>query len=141
MHAPAETEVESAPSRWWLVAIVVFSAAATVVMARLVFPNGSVNDDEAIYRLQAHTIASGHLFPAAGNPAQAFVPWLSAIRGHHYVLKYTPVEAAWLAASHVLTGSYLPALVLTVVALVIGTWLLARDGVRLQSVDGLVVVD
>ncbi len=96
-------------------------------MARLVFPNGSVNDDEAIYRLQAHTIAGGHLFPAAPNPPTAFVPWLAAIVGHHYVLKYTPVEAALLAASHVATGSYLPALILTTVALVVATWLLAVE--------------
>jgi 4-amino-4-deoxy-L-arabinose transferase-like glycosyltransferase len=127
VREPVETQPVPASSRWWLLPITLFSAVATVVMARLVFPNGSVNDDEAIYRLQAHTIASGHLFPAAGNPPQAFVPWLAAIRGHHYVLKYTPVEAAWLAASHVLTGSYLPALVVTVVALVVATWLLALE--------------
>jgi hypothetical protein len=123
----ATTERRSAPSRWWLALLAVLSAAGVVVMARLVFPNGSVNDDEAIYRLQAHTLASGHLFPAAPNPPKAFVPWLSAIVGHHYVLKYTPVEAAWLAASHLLTGTYLPALVLTVVGLVVATWLLAVE--------------
>lgn len=127
MREPVDTQPVSTPSRWWLALITLFSAVGAVVMARLVFPNGSVNDDEAIYRLQAHTIASGHLFPAAPNPPQAFVPWLAATVGHHYVLKYTPVEAAWLAASHLLTGSYVPALVLTVVALVFVTWLLAAE--------------
>jgi hypothetical protein len=109
------------------VAIAGSAALGVIVLARLVFPNGSVNDDEAIYRLQAHTLAGGHLFPAAPNPPQAFVPWLSAVVGHHYVLKYTPVEAAWLAASHLLTGSYLPALMVTVVGLVVATWLLATE--------------
>jgi len=101
--------------------------ATSVVVALAVFPYGSVNDDEAIYRLQAHTLASGHLFPAAPAPAIAFRPWLAALVQHHYVLKYTPVEATVMAASHLATGSYVPGLAVTVAALVVVTWLLASE--------------
>jgi hypothetical protein len=111
----------------WLAVLTTGSAIGAVVMAMAVFPYGSVNDDEAIYRLQAHTLASGHLFTAAPDPALAFRPWLAALVQHHYVLKYTPVEAAVLAASHLVTGSYVPGLAGTVVALVVATWLLALE--------------
>jgi hypothetical protein len=126
----------------WVALLGAFSAVSAIVMALAVFPAGSVNDDEAIYRLQARTIASGHLFPAAPDPPRAFVPWLAAVVNHHYVLKYTPVEAAVLAASHVLTGSYVPALVATVVALVGATWLLAWEllGDRREALIATAVV-
>ncbi|HWW53871.1 MAG TPA: glycosyltransferase family 39 protein, partial [Acidimicrobiales bacterium] len=131
LSAPAETADPAAPpyrpSRLWLALMAGGSMAAAAVMALAVFPYGSVNDDEAIYRVQAHTLASGHLFPAAPDPAIAFRPWLAALVQHHYVLKYTPVEAAVLAASHLATGSYVPGLMATVAALVVATWLLASE--------------
>jgi hypothetical protein len=111
----------------WLPIMALGSGISAVVMALAVFPYGSVNDDEAIYRAQAHALAGGHLFPAAPNPGIAFRPWLAALVRHHYVLKYTPVEAVVLAAGHLLTGSYVPALAATAMAVVVATWLLASE--------------
>ena len=100
---------------------------AAAAVSHWVFPFGSPDNDEAIYRLQADTVAHGHLFPAAPAVARPFTPWLAALVGHHYVLKYTPLVAGVLGLSRALTGSYLPALAVVAAAAVLTTWALARE--------------
>ena len=114
------------PSR----AVALLAGVAGLIAAAVshwVFPFGSPDNDEAIYRLQADTVAHGHLFPAAPAVARPFTPWLAALVGHHYVLKYTPLVAGVLGLSRALTGSYLPALAVVAAAAVLTTWALARE--------------
>jgi len=111
----------SRPGRW-VGLIAVLSALVAVGLAAGVFPHLSIDNDEAIYRLQAETLAQGHLFPAAPRPAGSFTPWLAAVVGDHYVLKYPPVVTALPAVSIRLTGSWLPALAVVAAAAVVATY-------------------
>jgi 4-amino-4-deoxy-L-arabinose transferase-like glycosyltransferase len=105
----------------------IISAAVAALLSRTVFSHLSVNNDETVYLLQAKAFAHGHLFPPVGNPPTSFTPWLGVIRGDHYVLKYTPVVAAYMAISLVLTGGYLAGLVVLAMGLVGATFLLASE--------------
>ena len=105
----------------------VISAVVAGLISRRLFPLLSSDNDEAIYRLQAQTLARGHLFPPAPAPAASFTPWLAAVVGHHYVLKYTPFVSGVYAASLWLTGSFVPALALVAAAAVWVTFALARE--------------
>ncbi len=93
----------SVPGRTVVVAALL-SAVAAIVINRYLFPYLSINNDEALYRLQAQTLAGGHLFPPAPRSAASYAPWLAAVVDGHYVLKYTPVVAGLYALSLVLTG-------------------------------------
>jgi len=89
------------------VAVLALVAAATALLVKyLLFPHLSVNNDEALYRLQAQTLASGKLFPTAGDPAGSFAPWLARAVHGHYVLKYTPFVPALFAVSLLVTGGF-----------------------------------
>ena len=67
----------SRPAR--LVAVVAtLSAVVAVLLARQVFPYLSIDNDEALYRLQAQVLAQGHLLPVAPRPPESFTPWLAA---------------------------------------------------------------
>ena len=103
------------------------SAAGAVVTSRVFFPFLSINNDEAINRLQADALAHGHLFIPATALPDAFRPWLAAVRGGEYVLKYTPVVPAMMATSQILTGG--SSLYLGVIAglIVVFTYLLAKE--------------
>lgn len=92
------------------------------------FPYLSVNDDETVYLLQADTLRQGRLFPPAPPAeADAFLPWLSAHVGDHYVPKYSPVWPAVIAAGRMVTGSNHAAQALVAAAVVVMTYLLARE--------------
>ncbi len=104
-----------------------FSAGMAVLLSQTVFSQLSVNNDESVYLLQARAFAAGHLFPGAGHPGASFIPWLGVLRGDHYVLKYTPVVAAFLALSLAVTGGYVLALAGWAAALVATTYLLTRE--------------
>jgi len=103
------------------------SAISAVVVSRVYFPFLSINNDEAINRLQADALAHGHLFPPATALPDSFRPWLAAVEGGHYVLKYTPVVPAMMAVSQLLTGG--SALYLAAIAgmTVVITYLLAVE--------------
>src|SRR5664279_2571740 len=64
---------------------VLVAAAASAILACVlsvtVFSQLSVNNDEAVYLLQAKAMAGGHLFPQAGHPAASFTPWLGVSSG------------------------------------------------------------
>jgi 4-amino-4-deoxy-L-arabinose transferase-like glycosyltransferase len=103
------------------------SASVAIALSKTVFSHLSVNNDEAVYLLQAKALAHGHLFPPVGHPAASFTPWLGVIHGDHYVLKYTPVVASFLAISLVLTGGYAAALACWAAAFVAATYLLGKE--------------
>ncbi len=108
-------------------ALAVASAVVAVLLSVLLFPHLSIDNDEPIYRLQAQTLADGHLFPHAPPPADAYRPWLAVVRGGHYVLKYTPVVPGIHAASLAVTGGFATGLALLAAAGVVATYLLARE--------------
>ena len=99
------------------------------------FPQLSANSDEGIYLLQADALASGNLAPPA--PAvepEAYLPWFAVLRDDSYVLKYTPVHAAALAAADVAFGRPRAALAVLAAANVLLVIALARElGARRRS--------
>jgi 4-amino-4-deoxy-L-arabinose transferase-like glycosyltransferase len=110
--------------------LALLSAATAVVLSRAVFPHLSVDNDETIYRLHADALAHGHLFAPAPAVPDAFRPWLAAISGDHYVLKYSVLVPALLAASQVVTGDFGLALAAVAAGVVVMTFLLAREVLR-----------
>ena len=107
--------------------LALLSAATAVVLSRTVFPHLSVDNDETIYRLHADALAHGHLFVPAPAVPDAFRPWLAAVSGDHYVLKYSVLVPALLAASQVVTGGFGLALGTVAAGTVVMTFLLARE--------------
>jgi hypothetical protein len=107
--------------------LAVLSAVAAVVISCRLFPQLSINNDEGIYLLHARTLAGGHLFPPAPQPADSFLPWLAVADGDHYVLKYTPFVPAILAASLAVTGGVSAALALVAGSAVVLAYLLGKE--------------
>ncbi|HUQ39481.1 MAG TPA: glycosyltransferase family 39 protein [Acidimicrobiales bacterium] len=91
---------------WPALALCVVSAVVAVVVKHTVFPLLSFNNDEAVYRLQADAIAHGHLFPPTPALHDSFRPWLGAVSGGHYVLKYSLALPSLMAVSQLLVGSF-----------------------------------
>jgi len=113
------------------VAAVALAAAVWAVAGSTLFlPRLTDNGDEAVYLLQAESFRAGHLFPPAGEPAKAFLPWLSIPDAKHYVTKYTPVFPGFIAASHWLFRSDRAALALAAAGAVIACYHLAREILR-----------
>ncbi|HEX4017148.1 MAG TPA: glycosyltransferase family 39 protein [Frankiaceae bacterium] len=145
-RAPGEADSSGGVRRRWdRPAVVVLlaaglSAAIAVTLALTVFRRLSVNGDESVYLLQARSLAHGHLFPPVTQPADSFTPWLGVIHGGHYVLKYTPVVAAFFAFSLVLTGGYVTGLAVLAAALVGATFLLGKEVTGSRSVAATAAV-
>jgi hypothetical protein len=112
----------------YVAVLAVISASLAVLVKYELFPYLSVNNDEALYRLQAQALAGGHLFPAASDPAGSYAPWLAVPVDAHYVLKYTPFVPALFALSLLATGGYAAALALVAATAVVVTY---RLGVAL----------
>ncbi|WP_307874463.1 glycosyl transferase [Frankia nepalensis] len=105
------------------VAVLAFVAAVVALLVKyLLFPHLSINNDEALYRLQAQTLAAGRLFPVAGDPAASYAPWLAVPTDGHYVLKYTPFVPALFALSLLVTGGFGAGLALVAAAAVVTTY-------------------
>ncbi|WP_076813187.1 glycosyl transferase [Pseudofrankia asymbiotica] len=94
------------PAGRYVVVLALVAAALALVVKYLLFPYLSINNDEALYRLQAQTLAAGRLFPVAGDPASSYAPWLAVPSHGHYVLKYTPFVPALFALSLLVTGGF-----------------------------------
>jgi dolichyl-phosphate-mannose-protein mannosyltransferase len=131
---PEQPPAEARPARRWRAALPwpVLAAAGgaglvAAAVARLVFPALSINNDEAVYLLQADALAHGSLFPRAPEPLSAFTPWFTVAHEGHYLPKYTPFFPALLALSKVLTGGTAAALVLVAASIPIVAYLLARE--------------
>jgi hypothetical protein len=69
-----------------------------LVVAKTLYPLGSINHDDAMYAFQGRLLRAGHLsLPRSYAP---FRPWASGTRNGHVVLKYTPVWPAMLAVGN-----------------------------------------
>lgn len=117
-------------------ALAVAAAVVAAVLALTVFRHGSVNNDDGVYLLAAHTLRHGHLFASQGPFAPADIPWFGTAHDGHYVLKYLPTVPAYLALSLLATGQIWPALALVAGALPVVVYALART-VGLTPPQGL----
>ena len=102
--APAR-DLPPRTARLLVAALALLAAGLAAVVHLWLFPDGSPNNDDAVYRAQAELLARGELFLEAGEPARAYQPWFWTIGEQGYVPKYTPTVAALLAASLRLVGS------------------------------------
>ncbi|HEX9529492.1 MAG TPA: hypothetical protein VF954_00040, partial [Acidimicrobiales bacterium] len=126
------------------VALLAAAAGAWAVAAsRAIFPFGSINHDEAVYRLQADTLTHGHLFPVAPPHPAAFLPWLSAYRAGHFIPKYAPVHATVLAVGRLLAGTDRAGLAIIAASAVAATYLVGvevlGDKVQALAAAGLLL--
>jgi 4-amino-4-deoxy-L-arabinose transferase-like glycosyltransferase len=122
--------VEQRSRRFAAAALALAAVAAgwALVGSAWIFPQLSANSDEGIYLLQADALESGHLAPPAPAVApDAFLPWFAVVRDGSYVLKYTPVHAAVLAAGDIALGSARGALAFLAAANVLLVIALARE--------------
>ena len=109
-------------------ALALTAAVWAVVGSSWVLPHLSANSDEGVYLLQAETLASGRLLPEAPDEdPQAHVPWFAVVRDGSYVLKYTPVHAAVLAAADRAVGTTRAGIALIAAAQVVLVIALARE--------------
>ena len=110
-----------------LVAVIALLAAGLAALVHLwLFPEGSPNNDDAVYRAQAEALAEGELFLDLGEPARAYQPWFWTLGDDGYVAKYTPTVAAMFAASLRLVGSPVLALAGLAAAVPILAYALSR---------------
>jgi hypothetical protein len=103
------------------------SGVAALAVSYGVFPDMSDNNDEAVYRLQADALRSGHLFPPAPPEAEAARPWLSYISDGHYVSKYTPAFPALIAFARIVFGTDQATLFIVAAATVLSAFWLAAE--------------
>jgi hypothetical protein len=134
--APLAPAVEDRPERRrlrsglapWTICFLLGAWAAAGSL--LLFPDLTNNNDEAVYLLQADALRHGHLFPPAPASWEAFLPWFGFHDGGRFVLKYTPVHAAVIAAARSLFGSDRAALAIIGAAAAATSYLLARQVLR-----------
>src|SRR5258708_25695301 len=116
-----------AKTRTAVAALAATAATWAVVVSRTVFPYGSINHDEPVYRMQADTLIHGHLFPIAPHHSAAFLPWLSAYRGGRFIPKYAPVHASVLAIGRLVFGTDRAGLAIISASAVLATFVLANE--------------
>lgn len=110
-----------------LLLLAALAALLSLVLHVTLFRQGSLDNDEVAYLLQARALTHGQLFLPVPDPATAYQPWFFAVTDAGYVSKYLPVVSAVFAASLLLTGSIAPVLALLAAALVVLTAALARE--------------
>lgn len=93
-----------------LAALCVLAAALSVLVRLSLFPDGSLNNDETVYLLQAKGLIEGQLLLPTTAPVEALQPWFFAISPDGYVGKYLPLVPALYAVGLVLTDSVVPVL-------------------------------
>ena len=93
----------------------------------LMFADGSLNNDEVAYLLQAEAMTDGELFLDVPQPAEAHQPWLFVERPPGFVSKYLPFTSALLAVGLFTTGSVAPVLALLAGVLPLAVVALARE--------------
>ncbi|MDP9497197.1 MAG: hypothetical protein M3P46_05980 [Actinomycetota bacterium] len=70
------------------------SAALAAGVHVAVFADGSANNDEVAYLLQAQSLADGQLFPDVPPEGRAAQPWFFVARNGEFVPKYLPLVPA-----------------------------------------------
>jgi 4-amino-4-deoxy-L-arabinose transferase-like glycosyltransferase len=117
--------------RYFLVAILALAASsAAIVVNQLVFRRFSGDDDDTVYVFQAKTLLAGHVTLPARAQAEFFRPWLTGVRGDRLIFPYQYGWPAVLAASERVLGSMQVALGLVAGALVLVSWLFAKELVK-----------
>ncbi len=119
--------------------LLLLCAGAALAAAGLhlwLFADGSLNNDEVAYLLQARAIAHGQLFLDVPQPAAAHRPWFFVEQPVGFVSKYLPLVSAVQAVGMRLTGSVAPVLAVLAALVPVAVARLARE-VGLDRRDGL----
>lgn len=120
--------------------LLLLSAGAAIGAAVLhlwLFSDGSLNNDEVAYLLQARAIAGGELFLDVPRPAAAYRTWFFVERPVGLVSKYLPLVSAVQAVGFRLAGSVVPVLAVLAALVPVVVSRLARE-VGLPRRDALV---
>lgn len=112
------------------VPVAIAAGALALIVSSVMYPLLSENNDEAAYLLQAEALRHGKLFIPAPENWRAFLPALSVFRDGHFVTKYTPVHAGFIAFADLITGTQRAALALTAALASLSAYLLARQVLR-----------
>jgi Dolichyl-phosphate-mannose-protein mannosyltransferase len=118
--------------RHWLVLIVALAAfVCSLVVRDTVFPLYSGNKDEAVYVMQAKTLADGHVtLPTEGRETKFTRPFLTGIRDGRIFFAFPAGWPAFLAVSQLLFGTMRIGLALLCAATVIALYLFALEITR-----------
>ncbi|HUP71756.1 MAG TPA: glycosyltransferase family 39 protein [Acidimicrobiales bacterium] len=127
MHLHAR--VQRVPRAWlpWiaLTGLAIGAYVLSIFMARSLFPLGSANLDDAMYRYFADLLRDGRFrLPPADD---AFRPWASGYSGNRIVMIYEPPWPSMLAFADLVFGTKRAALGLTAAAGVVLIALLGRE--------------
>lgn len=103
------------------------SAIGSILVGHAFFENLSLNNDEAVYVLQAEMFAGGDLALSDSLHGDAFRPWMSGrVGGDRLVLVEQPTLVALLAASQLVFGTMRIALALVAALSVLSIFVATR---------------
>ena len=127
MHLQARAQRVSRAWLPWiaLTGLAIGAYVLSIVMARYLFPLGSANQDDAMYRYFADLLEHRRIgLPPADD---AFRPWASGHAGNRIVMIYEPVWPAMLAFADLVFGTKRAAMGITAGASVVLIALLGRE--------------
>gem|GEM_PF-3161139 len=126
-------------SRFVLSGLALCAFVLSLVVGNVFFENLSMNNDEAVYVLQAQMFASGDVNLSDAAHGDAFRPWMSGrVDGDRLVLVAQPILPGLMALSDLLFGTMRVALAAVAAAAVVAVYaatkaLLGRDSVALVT--------
>ena len=123
-----------------LVALALATFVVAIVVRHEVVPFLTANRDEPVYLLHAETLRDGHVTIPAGDRPDLFHPWLHGERDGSFFSGFPVGWPAALAASDLLLGSPGYAMALAAAAVVLLTFLLARQLTRDHALSLLAAV-
>jgi 4-amino-4-deoxy-L-arabinose transferase-like glycosyltransferase len=115
---------------WVLLALIGVAMIASVVIRHVVYPAFSWNRDEVTYQWQVSVLRSRHLFGADGGFPDLFWPWLTGLNEHGFFSQYTLGWPVVMLGADVLFGSAAGAILVGVVAIVVGAYALTKELTR-----------
>ncbi|EFC83586.1 hypothetical protein [Parafrankia sp. EUN1f] len=107
--------------------LALLSFVGSVLLQKILFPDGSGDADEAAYVLQARMLLQGRLTLDATVVEPFFRPWLTGEHDGRVFTKYLPGWPAMLAGSQALFGTMVVAPAAVAAGWVVGTFRLARE--------------